>query len=659
MAYQLLDTQTLINAGKIVDLTQIDPTTSYVSLGYWQKGNRKEGAGSNAYPQYVIRIADLLSGGVGPQGPIGATGATGATGPQGIQGPAGPIGPAGLNWQGTWSASGVYVQDDAVAYNGASYFAINPVGPSATPPDVDTANWALLAAQGAQGIQGPTGATGATGPQGPQGLQGPAGAGFLSLTVENGLRNLGAVSAPVIRLGGNPLIEDTEIATANFKLSVSGSGKLGVGLQMTAGATTQGKVQVRGTGSASLITGSVSGTTLTITNCATCPAISGVPVYTGTINVGDYIFFTGPNTTPYAIGAYITGGTSPTYTLSSAPGNRTATGGQTDPITFAVIGNLAYFSTSQSLLRLETLGGVRALETWDNGTVKIGGVGGAGTTIFNDGNQMSVGYAAPPMISNVNFATPGIYASYINLGGVGSGGVIQFNSNGNAVISSPIGTLDMNYSASSTGAIGNRFIGKMGISPFADNFQFPSIYGGASSTTGYGARPNYAVSVYKTATDSSYGTFTGYIVGSQLFIRGCLPLNGFAPSLGQTIGCKTGYLTGIPENTVISNVVTPYVAGPNPGPGNPCVGFTEGVYDLTTNGLPYAGPNIGSASSLQTMYSTNYPAWTGTRSMYVDGTITFKNLPQGAGSFPVLVPPLVSGDLWVDTSAGYALKIVP
>ena len=133
----------------------------------------------------------------------------------------------------------------------------------------------------------------------------------------------------------------------------------------------------------------------------------------------------------------------------------------------------------------------------------------------------------------------------------------------------------------------------------------------------------------------------------------------FAQSAGQTIGGKTDYLTGVPENTVISSVITPYVAGPAPAPGNPCTGFTECVYELETNGVAYAGPNIGRAGSLQRMYSTNYPAWTGTRSMYVDGTITFKNLPQGAGSFPVLVPPLVSGDLWVDTSAGYALKIVP
>jgi hypothetical protein len=105
----------------------------------------------------------------GSQGPQGVAGPTGPQGPQGVPG---PVGPAGLNWQGTWSASSTYVVDDAVSYNGASYFCINPVGPSVTNPILDTANWALLAAQGATGPQGPQGATGLQGPIGPQG---PAG----------------------------------------------------------------------------------------------------------------------------------------------------------------------------------------------------------------------------------------------------------------------------------------------------------------------------------------------------------------------------------------------------------------------------------------------------------------------------------------------------
>jgi hypothetical protein len=96
----------------------------------------------------------------------------GSEGPQGVQGPAGPIGPvgpAGLEWQGQWSPEGTYVEDDAVGYDGASWFCIGDVGPSETPPDEDTENWALLASQGAQG---PQGVQGPTGPQGPAGATG-------------------------------------------------------------------------------------------------------------------------------------------------------------------------------------------------------------------------------------------------------------------------------------------------------------------------------------------------------------------------------------------------------------------------------------------------------------------------------------------------------
>lgn len=87
----------------------------------------------------------------GPQGPAGAVG------PQGIQGdpgPAGPVGAAGLNFVGTWSAATAYSPTDVVFYNGSSYVCSNAVGPTATTPDVDTANWDFLALQGLEGPQG-------------------------------------------------------------------------------------------------------------------------------------------------------------------------------------------------------------------------------------------------------------------------------------------------------------------------------------------------------------------------------------------------------------------------------------------------------------------------------------------------------------------------
>jgi hypothetical protein len=92
----------------------------------------------------------------------------GPAGPEGIQGPAGPlgpVGPAGLNWQGAWVSGDSYVADDAVGYDGASWFCILATSGTTT-PDLDSTHWALLASQGAQGIQGEQGPTG---PQGPSG----------------------------------------------------------------------------------------------------------------------------------------------------------------------------------------------------------------------------------------------------------------------------------------------------------------------------------------------------------------------------------------------------------------------------------------------------------------------------------------------------------
>jgi len=134
------------------------------------------------------------TGPMGPDGPTGLQGPQGIVGLQGIQGITGVNGPQGLNWQGTWSAAGVYVVDDAVEYLGSSYFCYNNVGPIGTNPVLDTAHWAILTmigtggptgpigptgaastVAGPTGIQGLPGATGATGPQGIQGLTGATG----------------------------------------------------------------------------------------------------------------------------------------------------------------------------------------------------------------------------------------------------------------------------------------------------------------------------------------------------------------------------------------------------------------------------------------------------------------------------------------------------
>jgi hypothetical protein len=169
------------------------------------------------------------------------TGPQGPPGPPGIQGPAGPegaVGPAGLEWQGQWVPCIVYNENDAVGYNGASYYvfcetsdppcysydvsgtgfiewtdcegasesitlndenytlcSITPFPPTigdltfdsvtpsgggcgsiaCLPPNINPC-FALLANQGATGPQGPTGPQGVPGLAGPTGPTGPKGA---------------------------------------------------------------------------------------------------------------------------------------------------------------------------------------------------------------------------------------------------------------------------------------------------------------------------------------------------------------------------------------------------------------------------------------------------------------------------------------------------
>ena len=89
----------------------------------------------------------------------------GPKGEKGDKGDPGAVGPAGLNWRGAW-ADAVYVEDDAVSYNGSTYFCILAISSGVTTPNLDTTHWALLSSQGAKGDKGDTGDTGGAGPAG-------------------------------------------------------------------------------------------------------------------------------------------------------------------------------------------------------------------------------------------------------------------------------------------------------------------------------------------------------------------------------------------------------------------------------------------------------------------------------------------------------------
>lgn len=142
------------------------------------------GADGGEGPQGIAGTVGL-TGAEGSQGIQGLVGLTGTEGPQGIQGPtglAGATGPQGaagtsFNWQGSWLNVVLYATNDAVAFNGRSYIAIQI--PSSLQDPTNPDYWELLADKGADGAAGPQGTIGATGPQGVAGTigpQGPAGA---------------------------------------------------------------------------------------------------------------------------------------------------------------------------------------------------------------------------------------------------------------------------------------------------------------------------------------------------------------------------------------------------------------------------------------------------------------------------------------------------
>ena len=101
----------------------------------------------------------VLNGPPGPTGPNGPTGPMSATGPRGATGLAGPAGVTGLGLgttiRGVWSSELSYslnggTNPDSVTYNGSLFACIAAVT-SPSPPDVDTAHWLRIVAQGATG----------------------------------------------------------------------------------------------------------------------------------------------------------------------------------------------------------------------------------------------------------------------------------------------------------------------------------------------------------------------------------------------------------------------------------------------------------------------------------------------------------------------------
>lgn len=155
-------------------------------------------------PANVLSIGTVSTGAAGTNAAATITGTTpaqvlnltipqGLQGIQGIQGETGPVGPTGatgIEWQGTWSSTTDYVNNDAVYYDGASWFASGDPTVGEV-PSLSATHWFPLALQGA------TGATGPQGEQGIQGIQGPPGSA----------ENISATS---------PIVYDSNTSTISF-----------------------------------------------------------------------------------------------------------------------------------------------------------------------------------------------------------------------------------------------------------------------------------------------------------------------------------------------------------------------------------------------------------------------------------------------------------
>jgi hypothetical protein len=172
-------------SGQTVDLTVLSPVPDANGTFYLVGPTGPTGPTGPAGPANSLTVSGTTTGAAGSSAsvtvsgtsptqslaftiPRGDKGDKGDKGDTGDTGPVGATGATGILWKGTWSNTVDYINNDAVFYNGASWFASgNP--PVAEIPSLSSTYWFPLALQGA------TGATGATGAQGIQGEQGPAG----------------------------------------------------------------------------------------------------------------------------------------------------------------------------------------------------------------------------------------------------------------------------------------------------------------------------------------------------------------------------------------------------------------------------------------------------------------------------------------------------
>lgn len=182
----------------------------------------------------------------------------GQRGEQGIpgnKGDKGDIGPAGLTWRGPWSADVDYVEDEAVAYNGSTWFATGDPFKGEI-PSASSTGWQLMTQQGSKGDKGDRGDAGpytdiaggvvttlAAGSAATASLAGPAGSKTLNLGIPQGIQGVpgdqtaaqGTVAAPstfTVNLSQGPQTIP-RVLTGDVAVNFQGAGLPGQAYTMT------------------------------------------------------------------------------------------------------------------------------------------------------------------------------------------------------------------------------------------------------------------------------------------------------------------------------------------------------------------------------------------------------------------------------------------
>ena len=160
----VVDDKSIPFSGILTKESEIDPKklegVQDYGLGFLNTSDRSKAL------EYLGITEEMLEPGSGKEGPQG---------PIGPEGPPGPIGPAGLTWKGSFDATVDYVKDDAVGYNGASYYCIKETKGNDPSNEENCAFLASVGARGPQGPQGPIGPNGKPGTDGKDGKDGTDG----------------------------------------------------------------------------------------------------------------------------------------------------------------------------------------------------------------------------------------------------------------------------------------------------------------------------------------------------------------------------------------------------------------------------------------------------------------------------------------------------